>query len=102
MDKKREHYMTLRFDEDQHEHPTCGCVLKHTEAGVRLYQCPTHDTAPDLLAALRRMVEHATGRTCDESCQCKGDARAAIAKAMAKSKPAASIPKYPGATARRR
>ena len=37
--------------------------------------------APDLLAACKRLLEHARGKACDDDCLCKANARAAIAKA---------------------
>ncbi len=51
--QEREHYTSLAYDEGDHSHADCGCTLRRDDTGnVRLYQCPPHAAAPELLAAL--------------------------------------------------
>ena len=53
MKPDREHYTSIAPDEDDHIAALCGCTLERDEQGiVRMYQCPLHEAAPDLLVAL--------------------------------------------------
>ena len=87
---EQEHYTSIAHYEEGHTAAMCGCKLVKDEQGtVRLYQCPTHDAAPDLLTALAGLFQHCVmvhkywgdGSNQREADQAIASARAAIAKA---------------------
>lgn len=51
---EREHYMTIAPEEISHRAALCGCALeRHEDGAVRLYQCPMHRHASELMHVVK-------------------------------------------------
>lgn len=56
--QEAEHYMSIAPEELNHRAMLCGCqLIRQDDGAIRLYQCPQHNAAPDLLAALNAIVK---------------------------------------------
>lgn len=49
-------FLNVKRDKDEQQEADCGCRMEVKGNTVYLYQCPLHEHAPDLLAALKQCV----------------------------------------------
>jgi hypothetical protein len=76
------HYTGIDADESEHTAALCSCKLIRLHGTVRLYHCPMHDAAPELLAALQHTLCYLEADSDDAQERADhAEASAAIAKA---------------------